>query len=80
MITWPFRLLRQLIAPGQPAAAMSPAFSFIESLVGLAAFAAITIWAYHHIPAVETLIETIRDRVSALIDHLNGHTHVIIES
>ena len=80
LITWPFRLLRQLIAPGQPAAAMSPAFSFIESLVGLAAFAAITIWAYHHIPAVETLIETIRDRVSALIDRLNGHTHVIIES
>ena len=80
LISWPLRLLRHLIAPGQPAAAMNPAFSFIESLVGLAALAAITIWAYHHVPAIETLLDTLRDRVSLLIDRLSGHVHSTVET
>jgi phage shock protein PspC (stress-responsive transcriptional regulator) len=80
LITWPLRLLMRLIAHGQPAVAMQPAFSFIESLVGLAAFVAITFWAYHHVPAVADLIDTIRDHVEGLLHRLHGDTHVIIES
>jgi phage shock protein PspC (stress-responsive transcriptional regulator) len=80
LITWPLRLLMRLIAPGQPAVAMQPAFSFIESLVGVAAFVAITFWAYHHFPAVTTLIDTIREHVSALLERLSQEGVVKVET
>jgi phage shock protein PspC (stress-responsive transcriptional regulator) len=80
LITWPIRLLLHVISPTRHPASMHPAFSFMESLVGIAAFIAITIWAYHHVPSVSELIDHILAGLHLLIDRIREHVEVTLDA
>jgi phage shock protein PspC (stress-responsive transcriptional regulator) len=80
LITWPLRLLLQVIAsPGNPAS-LQPAFSALESLVGVAAFLAIVFWAHHHVAPVGEAIDAIAQHLSMLIERLFHHGSVEVNT
>lgn len=80
LITWPFRLLRQMLAPTSQPAAATGAFAFIESLVGIVACIALASWAYHHLPAVTDMVDHLMGQISLWLEEWRAHGLVRVET
>ncbi len=70
LVTWPLRLLVHLIAPPAHPSGMQPAFSALETLVGIAALVAILFWAHHHVAPVGDALDAIAEQLRLLIERL----------
>ncbi len=80
LVTWPFRLLRQMLAPVSQPAAASSAFSFIESLVAIVACMALVSWAYHHLPAITDMVDQLTAQISLWLEEWRAHGQIHVET
>jgi phage shock protein PspC (stress-responsive transcriptional regulator) len=74
ILTWPLRLLQQMLFQGSANNGISTVFTVLESLVTLTVFALLGVWCYHHVPAIGHLIDHVLNQLNLVLERWSDHS------